>query len=241
MNNKGVTLTELLISTAILSIIMMSLADFSLDILNVADRHSQQILKVQNSRLSLERISEQIRNSSYIFPKGKDISFTIESGGGYSYESKTVNTNDAIALLVPSIGYDYSQGDNLSYNLVVFYLDENGTKSDLYEFSTNYPSVYWDENTIPEISYAYGTTNPIAKNIVTDSSNLSYILQYENNNSTDEVLKSELQGAISTDSDALIKGADWSFTIKQSSGETDVEVQGISRNIPRYIQDYDDV
>lgn len=237
MMNKGLTLTEMLISSVILSILMLSLANFSFDILNVAEKHSGQIETTQSSRFSLERITEQIRNASYIFPAGQDIGFTVEFNGdtGYSFNSETVNTSNAIALLVPFAGNPfYQDSETPVYNLIIYYLEKNtdGT-SNLREFSTSYPSVYWSINSIPEEGTSYGSSTILAKDIVTDSSDLTYILSYDSS-STDTVLKSELQNAEVSDSNALIKGIDWDFTLERNN--TNVNVKGISRNVPRNIQ-----
>lgn len=235
--NKGLTLVEMLISSVILTILMLSLGQFSFDILNVAEKHSGQVEKTQSSRFSQERITEQIRNASYIFPKGQDISFTIEFNAdtGYSYASETVNTNNAIALLVPFAGDPYYQGSETPvYNLIVFYLDDNedGT-SNLREFSTAYPNVYWSINSIPDAGSAYGNSTILANNIITSSSDLSYILSYKSS-STDTVLRSEGQNAEVDDENALVKGIDWYFTLQKNN--TDIDVKGISRNVPRNLE-----
>lgn len=238
MTNKGLTLIELLISSVILAILMLSLAQFSLDILNVAEKHSGQVEKTQSSRFSQERITEQIRNASYIFPKGQDLGFTIEFNNdtGYSYTSESVNTNEAIALLVPFAGDPYYQGSYTPvYNLIIYYFDDNGDgTSDLREFSTAYPSAYWSLNSIPDAGTAYGNSTILAKNVLTQSNNLSYILSYENS-STDTILKSEGQNADAEDDNALIKGIDWNFNLQRNN--TEINVKGISRNVPRNLQE----
>ena len=233
MNNRGVTLTELLISVAILSVLMLSLADYSLDILNVADRHSQQVERAKNSRFSIERITEQLNDAAYIFPQGKDISFIVE-GSGYSWRDVTVNTDNALALLVPRSGVE--EVPDYMYNLVVFYFSgENNSKGleDLYEFSTSYPSVYWEPNTIPEVADATGTVTLIASDIVLESSSLNYIMNYDDS-PTDKVLRGEVRNAEPYDEDALIKGITWDFIIRKNDRDKEISLKGNSRNVPRF-------
>ncbi|MEW5819154.1 MAG: prepilin-type N-terminal cleavage/methylation domain-containing protein [Cyanobacteriota bacterium] len=235
-NSKGLTLIEMLVSSAILAILMLSLADYSASILDASDRHSQQLEKVRGARFSLERISEQVNNAAYIFPGDQTISFSIEysEGTGYSFDTKTVNTSEAVALLVPMSGNNDSQ--TFMYNLVVFYIEENGSNNnlcELYEFSTGYPSIYWEENTVPSVNNASGTATKLTNDIEKDSDSLTYILNYDDS-PTDKVLKGEIRGATTFDEDALIRGINWDFTIKKPGGSKDVELKGMSRNVPRY-------
>lgn len=241
MSNKGLTLMELLVSTMILSILMLALADFALDILNVADRHSQGIEKAANNRITNERILEQVHNSEYIFPKGYSINVSTESmeNGIWNYGNETIDTDEDIAMLVPAnIDEDYGySGDTKCYNLVAYYTKSNSLeKTDLYEFTTNWPSYCWEENTIPNISSAYGTSTKLSEKIQADSIDLSLILSQEGG-SSDTVLKSKLQGATEDSSNALIKGIELSFTQNNPEGETDVIITGLSRKIPRYIDE----
>ncbi|MGD9581262.1 MAG: PilW family protein, partial [Vampirovibrionia bacterium] len=178
MNNKGFTLVEMLISSMILTILMLSLAQLSFNFLNIADKHSNQIEKTQYSRFSLERMTEQIHNAAYIFPKGQDISFSIEksAGASYTYSYQSTNTDNAIALLVPFAGkHYYEDSETPIYNLIIYYLESNadGT-SNLIEFSTSEPCVYWSLDSIPTEGSPSGTSTILAKNIKTETSNLTY-------------------------------------------------------------------
>lgn len=241
MNNKGLTLTELLISTMILSIMMLALADFSLDILNVADKHSQNVEKALNNRVTNEHIIEKLHDAAYIFPKGNTINLSVESveDGIGSYSQESIDTDDSIVMLVPpNIDEDYAyQGDTPCYNVVAYYTKTKTlSHSNLYEFSTSWPNFCWAENTIPDISSAYGTATKLSEKIQSDSIDLSLVLSQESS-STDSILKSERKGANENSTDALIKGFDLSFTQDLPEGEIDVTFTGLSRNIPRYIDE----
>lgn len=235
MNNRGVTLVELLVSAAIISVVTLSLFDFSMNVLNAAEKHTHQLENIKGSRLSMERITEQINDAVYIFPMNKDLSFSVAQGFE-SFETESVNTNNAVGLLIPFTGNDTLCGTTPCYNFVVFYLKQIGDTDyyDLYEFSTAYPSVEWEENTIPSVSGQSGTETLLATNVQPVRDSITYILNY-NDSPTDKILKGAVRDALVDDDDALIRGVEWVLSMKKPNGESvDINIRGISKNVPRF-------
>lgn len=232
MNNKGYSFVEMLISIVILSIVLLSVAEFASNVLNITSRHSQQIEKAVGTRISAERISDKINKAAYIYPGNVDLTLNINGGGQI-----TVSTSDSVAILIPSMNqWDDLQlpEDQIFYDIVVFYLvDQTDGSSNLYEFVSDGYVFIWGVNTSP-LGYSTsfdGTITLLTEDIDTANSNLNYILNYDNGIS-DTILKGEVSNATVNDTDALIQGVEWNLAIKKFTDST-VSIKGVSKSVPR--------
>ncbi len=223
MNKKGLTLVELLIAITTLGIIIMALADFSMNTFKLSFDHSEALQKTSQSRLFADLISTEINRAAYIFPGSHEVEITNDEGG-----TVTVNTDEALALLVKNKNSD-------SYKLKVFYLIEGeDNKVNLNEFtSSNWRNWTFNTHPIDYFSGISGSSSTIATNIIKSETSLNYILNY-NNGINDPNLKGTLGGANVNDSNALIKGITWDLTI-QSKSPKHIKAGGVSKNVPRFI------
>ena len=223
MNNikNGFSLAETLISSTALVVILTSIANFSGDILSVSYDHTKLIERASQKRFSAERLSDQIKRAVYIYPENQSISLS-----GY----ETINTSEAIAMLVP-----VNPSDNIEEcRFIAFHIrtDYDG-KVNLYEFSS-YDTITWDVGEIPAstYNYFYGLSELISKNVNKDESFLTYTL-----NNAKTVSDTPLMGVgVSVaDPNALIKSVQWEIKIDDDP-EYIVNIEGIAKNVPRYIE-----
>lgn len=242
MNNNGFSFVEMLMSLCLLVIVSMALTEFATNTLDFADSHTRQVERAMGTRLASERITELISQASYIFPANTDFilnstQFESDSRNGEeelmtTVDVQDVNTSDAIALLVPA----RDVMDTKEYKLYVFYL-ANGTSGNrnLYEFSAD-TYKQWDANTLPASTFndSDGTSTLLAKDIIQDLSQLSYIL-CPNNSSTDTSLLSAKSITNTSNPQALISGASWTLVVA-SAGKVSFSVKGVAKNVPRYLQ-----
>lgn len=251
MRKNAYSLTELLMAFLVLGTITTAIAALSLNTFKASTDYQKQIDTVNYTRFSSERIQYYVSMADYIFPPGT--SMTIAS--------KTINTNNSIAILL----YDDVNSDptssNYYYYLKVFYLSLNTSNNyyDLNEFTSSVSKI-WAKNKLPGTIFTglSGSTSLLISNIDNSTTTLSYLLD-NTDGVSDDILKGALSNATVTDSTALIKGVDWNLFInhESSSGaqstilnqgtngnestsnssvyETSVKIKGISKNVPRYI------
>jgi prepilin-type N-terminal cleavage/methylation domain-containing protein len=225
MIRKGFSFTEILIATAALAVISLSMADFTANTFKVAYDHAVIVEKADQTRLSSELISNEINKSSYIFPAGYEISIQDNNG------ETVINTDNAIAFLIQG----YYETDPPSYRLKAYYLKEGSNgKYDLYEFTGSSES-QWSANEVPaDIFYSnYGRSSLLLSDISLDSCRLSYILNY-GNGITDSNLKGSIANASSNDANALIKGFEWNMEVEKKRALA-LNINGVSKNVPRFI------
>ena len=218
MVKKGYSFIEILISVAILGVIMLSLAEFSSDTFAVTYKHAKLLENANQSRLAIQRVSDEINRAGYIFPSGKSI---ILSGNNFS--TVTINTNNAIAILDPI------NVANLTYKFKAFYIQN----SSLYEFasSSNYT---WSSNALPVANNnnTTGSVSLIASNLANAATSLTYVMNY-NNGITDSILTGSISNTTSDNTYALIKGIEWNLSIDKTQEQT-IDIKGLSENVPRY-------
>jgi len=225
MNRRGFTFVEMLISVTALAIIMLALADFSFNTFNISYNHTLQVENANQSRFSSERILNEINKAAYIFPANQNITLITDEG------SDSINTNDAIAMLIPANTSQVSQ----QYNLVAFYLlDGTQDKKDLYEFRSS-NSYNWSKNTVPISSFStvQGNKSLVANDICENNTELTYILNSDNG-VADSILQGSISGVSSDSPTALIKGVDW-IIATQKNVLLKTEIKGIAKNVPRIL------
>ena len=218
MVNKGYSFIEVLISVVILSVIMLSLAEFSSDTFAVTYKHSQLLANANQSRLAIQTVGDEINRAGYIFPSGESITLS-----GTNFTTLTINTNNAVALLAPvNIA-------NLTYKFKVFYIQN----SSLYEFASN-SNYTWSSNTLPVANNTntYGSVTLIASNLDNTLTSLTYDMNY-NNGITDSILTGSISNTTSANTYALIKGIEWNLSIDKVYEQT-IDIKGLSQNVPRY-------
>lgn len=229
---KGLSLTEMAISTLILALIMTGAAGFSSEFFNASATSSLQLLNVSQAREIGQNISNEIANSSYIYPPGVTIGLSTTHPATDENWDFNINTTDSVAML---FGEDPNNDGNIIYGFVAFFLMEGDGTTSLYQFIDS-PSYTWDENTSPasELTGFTGNSSIIITDIDSVNTNLSYIFNYSNG-ITDEILKGEISGIAIDDPNSLIKGIDWE--IAQNNVETQtIKIKGLSRNVPRFIE-----
>lgn len=211
---KGMSFTEIVISTMALSVLMLGFSEFTASMFNVSANHANQIENVNYARLSSERVITEINKAAYIYPSNINIQLN----------GKSINTNNSIAMLI--------ENNDGNYIFMAYYMNEN---NDLCEYISS-QSYSWDKNTCPATSMLdfNGNFDIIAKNINIESTNLQYILNYENS-SYDENLKGEIGNASVNSSNALIKGVNWNISQGINDLQT-IQIKGISRNVPRFFE-----
>lgn len=219
----GVSYVEVVVSIGVLSILMLSLADFSSNAFGVSYNHLMQVEEASQTRFSAERMVNEINQAAYIFPSGLSISLS-------GTKTVTINTSSAVAILVPT---DMNANPVL-YNLIAFYLVDNGDKADLYEFKSSTGNS-WPANTLPISKFASvsGKSSLIASDIDKSNSSLSYLMNY-GNGLTDPMLQGSISGINTNVSTALLKGVNWNLVIKKAQSQT-VSIKGISKNVPRFM------
>lgn len=215
---KGVSLAELLIAVAALSILMLGFSEFTAGFFKVSAMHGTQIKNVNYSRYSSERIITSVNKAAYIYPANTVIQLS----------ENTINTNDSVAMLI--------EDNSGNYLFIAYYPRENiDGKIDLYEYISD--TFYsWDKDVCPAtdmLSFS-GSGNLVAGNIDNESTSLLYILNY-NNSAYDVPLKGEIGNAFPDDKFALIKGISWN--ISQNTSDTQsIPIKGTSRNVPRFFE-----
>jgi len=212
---KGLTFVELIIATGALAILMLGFSQFTGDIFNVSAKHAEQLSTVSEERFSAERVITEISKAAYVYPA--NIAINLSNG-------ITINTTSSVAMLLP---------DEEQYMFVAYYIDSN---KNLTEYISD-TSFDWAKDACPATNFLTfsGSTSIIAKNINTDSTVLQYVLNYENA-PYDKTLKGEVSGYTATNPKVLIKGVNWKIA-QGSSGEEVIQIKGISKNVPRYIED----
>lgn len=224
--SSGMSLVEVIISIGILSVLMLSLTDYSLHALDVSTSNIYQIEKTRENRLSAERFSNQATKAEYIFPAGTSLSIYSH---GFMGE---INTDNAVALLMlKDPGDEYTSP---TYVIDLFYLRENSKgKYDLYELTGAY-DMTWEANTLPvsTFNYVHGNETKLLEDIILSESELTYILNQENG-ITDGVLKGLVNDVETNDPYALIKGFTWKLKVSKDN-EYYLRVKGFSNNVPRH-------
>jgi len=225
MIRKGLSLTELLISSAVITVMLLAFADYSAGLFQVSSDHAKLLENIDQTRLSSGQITSEVSRAAYIYPKGIDISLYAD------HRTLTINTSNAIALLIPVKQQD---GSN-RYRFTAFYFQNaQEGKANLYEFHSSY-DYDWTENTLPASQFAMynGSSSLIMSDIVTEYTSLSYTVNYDNGVS-DTVLKGLISDRTETSSDALINGVLLNITVRKKNDYT-YNIKGVSENVPRYI------
>lgn len=225
MIRNGFSYVEVLISAMALAVLTLSIADFSSNVFKVSFDHSKQVENAYQTRFSSEIIVSEILKASYIFPANRDFNL---SGSGMNDIS--INTNDSIAMLIP-VDPDL---DSTKYIFKAFYFVENlSNKYDLYEF-TGSSQISWSKNTLPSNSSFSGFSSVVASDVIYDETDLEYVLNYDNGIS-DSILKGSISSVTPDNSYALIKGVKLSLVLDKKVKNT-ILIEGISRNVPRFIE-----
>ena len=229
-SQKGLNLTEMIISTAIFAIVMLSAANFSSQFFNVSAVSSKQLENVDQSRTIAESIAKEVTNAAYIYPAGVTISLSGYDSLTGTTTSFAINTDESPAML---FGVDID--DNISYGFVTYFFRTQGTKTSLYQFVQS-PSYSWAKNTVPAESLLSfnGTISKLVEDIDLTNTQLNYHLNYANS-ITDEVLIGQIGGADTNDIDALVNGIDWEIAQENVEDQT-IKIKGLSRNVPRFIE-----
>lgn len=239
---KGYTILEALTSMIILGFVSLALATFVGQSMNASYINSQQLEKIDFTRFTVDRILEEIKKAEYIYPSNIALTL-VEKDPLDSTKSKsiTVNTTNAIALLIPTAK------QNLKYRATVFYIETVEIKKDpnsnevcyyynLREFNgeTDYS---WAKNSIPAESMLTlnGNSQILASNIDNASTSLNYILS-NNNGLSDYSLKGDISSTAATSTKALISGIKWRIYINKLENE-EITINGLSHNIPRFIEE----
>lgn len=207
---KGISLTELVVTTVILAVVLLGAGGFSANFLDVSYIQSKQMQNINEMRTVSENIGNEIAKAAYIYPAG--INLTLNG--------TSISTNSSVAMLFE---------DDSQYGFTAFYM-QNG---DLYQFVTS-PGHYWDDNTSPasDMTEFSGSSSKIASDIDLDNTALTYILNYTNG-ITDEILEGEVSGITTNDPNALIRGVEWE--ISQDNVENRIiKIKELSRNVPRF-------
>ncbi len=228
MVKKAFSFVETLIALCVLGVIMLSLADFSVNLFNIYYDQSKQVENVNQSRISASTITDDITRAAYIYPAGQQITL---SGDGIN--TFAINTNSAVAVLIDD---GYENGSH-KYIFKAFYLEaQDDNISDLYQFCSD-SNYVWTENTSPAYNMRTftGSVSFVASDIKVVETQLNYIINYDNG-ITDSVLKGSVTNVTANSTTALIKGIDWNLLFHKNT-DTSVKVKGISRNVPRFIQE----
>lgn len=230
---KGISLTEMAISTAVLAVVMLGAAGFSTGLFNASATSSVQLLNVNQARELGQNITNEVINAKYIYPPGTTISLNAAhpaTGAGWNF---TINTDNSVAMLFSE---NLNNDENPLYGFIAYFLtEEPGGSAVLYQFIDD-PSYTWDSNTSPasDMVNFTGNVSVIISDIDSADTTLDYIFNY-NNGITDEILQGELSGVNINDSNALIKGIEWQIVQTNIEDHT-IRIKGLSRNVPRFIE-----
>jgi prepilin-type N-terminal cleavage/methylation domain-containing protein len=213
---KAFSMIEILIAVTVMSIISLSMANFTSDLFNVSYKHAESLTEVNQSRQVSKFVSNEINRAEYIFPPGEQLRLSSNTGSIY------VNTQDAVAFLIQS---DTTPTD---YVLKVFYIKDNN----LYLFNAN-NEISWSVNTLPYSNFmsSSGNSGLIMSGIDASKTTLSYTMN-ENNGNSDIILKGAIGGAQDSDANALIRGVNWTISMQNK----DYYLGGVSQNVPRYVK-----
>ncbi len=227
MDKKAFNFVEVLIALSVLGVIMLALADFSVSLFHVYFDQSRQVENVNQNRVSVAAISDEISKAAYIYPAGQQIALS-----GDNFTSLNINTNSSVAVLIDD-GYE---SGSRKYIFKAFYLSgQDDNISDLYQFCSD-TNFSWTSNTSPASAMKSftGSVSFVASDIKTDGTSLNYIINYDNG-ITDSVLKGSVTNVTANSTTALIQGIDWDLLFHKNTDSL-VKVKGISRNVPRFIQ-----
>ncbi len=229
---KGFSLTEAILSTLVLVMVMMGAAFMSEDFLDVTSNNSLQLMNVSQAREITQSITYDVTNAGYIYPPGVTIAIsTTHPDTGQSWNFN-ISTNDSVAIL-------FSDGTDLSgnplYGLVVYFMEADGERTTLYHFVDN-PSYSWAENSCPaeNLTSFTGVTSGIITDVNRGNTTLNYVFNYENG-LTDEILQGQISGVAIDNPEALIKGIEWEIAQGNIEDQT-IRIKGLSRNVPRFIE-----
>jgi hypothetical protein len=229
--NKGFSMIEALVASTLAAIVMISLTDFSFNVLKVADIHAEQVQKTEELRYSSEMLGEKISQAAYIFPQ--DNTITMETDQEHYYGN---TYNQAVGVLVPALESDANDNE---YTVYVFFLateDWSSEVYDLYEFTSKYYYV-WEPNTNPTFSGMrfHGSVTKIAENINLEESTLNYDISKYKNGITDSILIGDKAGATPSSYDALIDGIDWKLVINDGEKDYTLNIREMAKNVPRIL------
>jgi prepilin-type N-terminal cleavage/methylation domain-containing protein len=229
MTKNGFTLLEVMMTTLVLGVISLALAEFSYNSYKVSFEHSMQVENSEHTRIVNELIDNEVSKASYIYPANVPIYLT----GG---DNRTINTNTSIALLIP----DDTEIDPPTYIFEAFYITKTSTGNyNLYMFK-GASAIQWPKKNVDptdnipalNITTIEGSSTFVASDFTSDSNSVSYILSGDKS-LTDTALLGETSGVTELDSNALIMGIKWDLNIKKNIVQT-IKIESISKNVPRY-------
>jgi hypothetical protein len=232
MNRQGISLIEILISTVVVGVLVMGMADFSAGLFDVSTKGNERIKNVSELRAVSEKISSEILSAAYIYPGSRNIHISGTDNKENQSFDLTISTNDSVAMLFADI-----VGTTVKHGLTAYFIHscENNTSTCLYQFTSSATYV-WTKNTCPALNATNfsGNFSKIVTDIDADSTDLEYILNYSNG-VTDNILKGQIGSVTDTNAYALIKGISWEISQNNSENQV-IQIKGLSKNVPRFIE-----